>query len=646
MTSKDSLAVLYVDDDRSRAATVAEELQRAAPGITVQTATTRADAAADAVACVDCVVAPCASDGTSESLFDALRADHPNRPFVLFAAADECDDRGEPGERAYGRLARRIRKTVADNEQGLRDTAAPSQSRNSPTAAGDVDPAPEADADADANREVQRYGAAFERARDAMIVADDDGACVEVNAGACDLFGLSREDLLGRHVDEFVPEDYGFEVDWLALETEATATGTFPAVRPDGERRLVEYAATANIVPGEHLAVLRDVTERTRLRDALETEQAALGEMYRITADREASFESKVRRLLDLGCDLLDVPYGFLTEIDGGTQTIVTARGDHPLLQSGESCPLSEAYCRKTITRPELVTVQNAAAEGWSDDVAYERFGLGCYVGAEITVEDDTYGTFCFAGPDSRTEPFSETERTFVELMARWTSYELEQQFATERLQRQNKRLEEFASMVSHDLRSPLNVACGYLDLVRDDGDPEQFDRIEHAHDRIERIISDVLYLAREGEEIGSTEPVDLADAARTSWDVIATASRDATLTVESGVGSVCGDPDRLCQLLENLFRNAVEHGGNAVAVRVEPTAGGFAVEDDGPGIPADERDGVFERGYTTNEDGTGFGLYIVRNIAEAHGWTVAVTDGADGGARFEVGDVAHASDC
>jgi PAS domain S-box-containing protein len=644
MTSKDSLAVLYVDDDRSRAATVAEALQRAAPNITVQTATTRTDAAADAVASVDCVVAPCAADGTSDSPVHALRADHPNRPFVLFAAADECDDREEPGERAYERLARRIRKTVADSEQGLRDTADPTQAPRPETAVDDVDSA--ADADSDASREVQRYGAAFERARDAMIVADDDGACVEVNASACELFGLSREALLGRHLEEFVPEDHGFEVDWLAFETEATATGTFPAVRPDGERRLVEYAATANIVPGEHLAVLRDVTERTRLRDALETEQAALGEMYRITADREASFESKVRRLLDLGCDLLDVPYGFLTEIDGGTQTIVTARGDHPLLQSGASCPLSEAYCRKTITRPELVTVQNAAAEGWSDDVAYERFGLGCYVGAEITVEDDTYGTFCFAGPDSRTEPFSETERTFVELMARWTSYELEQQRATERLQRQNERLEEFASMVSHDLRSPLNVARGFLDLARDDGDPEQFDRIEHAHDRIERIVSDVLYLAREGEEIGSTEPVDLADAARTSWDVVATESLDATLTLESGVGSVCGDPDRLCQLLENLFRNALEHGGNAVAVRVESTADGFAVEDDGPGIPADERDGIFERGFTTNEEGTGFGLYIVRNIAEAHGWTVSVTDGADGGARFEFAGVERGTDC
>ncbi|WP_201292880.1 PAS domain S-box protein, partial [Halobacterium bonnevillei] len=216
---------------------------------------------------------------------------HPSRPFVLFAAADECGDRGEPGERAYERLARRIRKTVADNEQGLRDTADPTQARRPETAVDDTDL--DADADSGASREVQRYGAAFERARDAMIVVDEDGACVEVNASACELFGLSREDLLGRHLEEFVPEDYGFEVDWLAFDTEATATGTFPAVRPDGERRLVEYAATANIVPGEHLAVLRDVTERTRLRDALETEQAALGEMYRITADREASFESR-----------------------------------------------------------------------------------------------------------------------------------------------------------------------------------------------------------------------------------------------------------------------------------------------------------------------------------------------------------------
>ncbi|WP_239640455.1 sensor histidine kinase [Halogeometricum pallidum] len=87
---------------------------------------------------------------------------------------------------------------------------------------------------------------------------------------------------------------------------------------------------------------------------------------------------------------------------------------------------------------------------------------------------------------------------------------------------------------------------------------------------------------------------------------------------------------------MENLFDNAVRHGGERVTVTVDRLSDGFSVEDDGPGIPAEERDDVFEYGYSTADDGTGFGLNIVAEIADAHDWDVAVSEG-DGGARFEV---------
>jgi signal transduction histidine kinase len=84
---------------------------------------------------------------------------------------------------------------------------------------------------------------------------------------------------------------------------------------------------------------------------------------------------------------------------------------------------------------------------------------------------------------------------------------------------------------------------------------------------------------------------------------------------------------------------DAAERAG-AVAVRVGTTDGGFYVEDDGPGIPEADREGIFEAGYSTADGSSGFGLTIVREIAEAHGWSVAVTDGASGGARFEFSGV------
>lgn len=150
----------------------------------------------------------------------------------------------------------------------------------------------------------------------------------------------------------------------------------------------------------------------------------------------------------------------------------------------------------------------------------------------------------------------------------------------------------------------------------------------------MDTLIENLLTPAREGEQVTDTEWVELGRLAEECWQTVATDS--ATLTVESST-SVRADPIRLRQLLENLVRNGVEHGGADVTVRVGVLTDGFYLEDDGPGIPPADRETVFDSGYSTSADGTGFGLHIVGQIVEAQGWQVRVTDGTDGGARFEI---------
>ena len=243
-----------------------------------------------------------------------------------------------------------------------------------------------------------------------------------------------------------------------------------------------------------------------------------------------------------------------------------------------------------------------------------------------------------------------------------------EQKRRERELDRQNERLEEFAGILSHDLRNPLNVAKSRLDLYRRRGDESQLDEVEEMHDRIEAIVDEVLTFAREGSHIDELEWVTGVDQAEAAWGSVDTA--DATLRTDWAY-AVRGDADRLARLFENCFRNAVEHGstspasqaqqdadgassvepsgadapddavehgGADVTVRVgtlEETDPGFYVADDGAGIPEDVREEVFERGVSGG-DGTGFGLAIVAEIAEAHGWEVTATDSDEGGARFE----------
>ncbi|WP_415379675.1 sensor histidine kinase [Halosimplex sp. TS25] len=218
-----------------------------------------------------------------------------------------------------------------------------------------------------------------------------------------------------------------------------------------------------------------------------------------------------------------------------------------------------------------------------------------------------------------------------------------EQKHRERELDRQNDRLEEFASILSHDLRNPLNVAQGRLERYRQTGDESDLDAVAEMHDRMASLVEDVLTLAREGHQIEGAERVEADEVATRAWATVDTGT--ATLEQEWAY-PIEADPDRLGRLFENVFRNAVEHGGADVTVRVgtlddEP---GFYVEDDGTGIEIDSPEEVFERGVSASEGGTGFGLAIVREIAETHRWSVAaVQDDSAAGARFEFTGVTRA---
>lgn len=206
-------------------------------------------------------------------------------------------------------------------------------------------------------------------------------------------------------------------------------------------------------------------------------------------------------------------------------------------------------------------------------------------------------------------------------------------------LELKNERLDQFASVVSHDLRNPLNVAQLRAELALEECDSPHLVSVIQAQDRMEALIDDLLTLARAGGQIDTTEVVHLSDLAETCWQTVATAN--ATLVTE-GDCTIYADQSQLQQLLENLFRNAVEHGGEDVTITIGPLEpeSGFYVADTGSGIPAVDHESVFESGFSTRQDGTGFGLPIVRDIADAHGWEVTLVPNTEQGTRFEFSGV------
>ena len=213
-----------------------------------------------------------------------------------------------------------------------------------------------------------------------------------------------------------------------------------------------------------------------------------------------------------------------------------------------------------------------------------------------------------------------------------------------------------FIADASHELRTPLTVIRGQLEVLAEVENPSaeqvaSVDRVVQAEvTRMTRLVDDLLVLAAaEQVDFVTPEPIDVAPFVTDLWDGLSlTAERRFELgPVPSG--TLIADPDRVAQGVRNLARNAIEHtapGNGLVRMEVETLPGGriaFAVIDDGPGIPADDRERVFERLYRTDRarsrssGGAGLGLSIVRAIAEAHKGTVRASEAPGGGARVEL---------
>ncbi len=292
---------------------------------------------------------------------------------------------------------------------------------------------------------------------------------------------------------------------------------------------------------------------------------------------------------------------------------------------------LTQSLAVDAIDEKQFASVLRTAISGTESDVEFakETAGGTDVYDIEVTAVTDQFGL----------------TQGYVVVLREITSRKRRGQ----KLREQNERLEEFADIISHDLRNPLTTADGWTriideQLAEDDPDIEaarqRLRRVTGAHERMEELISMLLTVAREGQNIEQTDSISLTQCATEAWETAHTAGMALEIETDRRVET---DPRRLKQAFENLFRNANEHGA-ATTVYLTELPDGFAVEDDGTGMSAAEQEAVFEFGYSTDEDGTGIGLAVVRRIIEAHGWDIEITDGAHGGTRFEITTVSTPS--
>lgn len=387
-------------------------------------------------------------------------------------------------------------------------------------------------------------------------------------------------------------------------------------------------------------AAVRDGVEASDDAPAADgsVEDAALRDLLG-AATGTSTLAGRLEALLEVGCEQFDLPIGFLSHIDDRFR-IVAAHGDHDEIQAGAVTDIDRTYCERLLGESTAATIPDVAAAWGEDDPRLERWGLRCYIGTEVRVHGTPYGTLCFVDTEPQETSFRAADRTLLDLLGQWAGYELARQDRVERLEQRTRRLDEFTGIVTHDLRNSLAVAAGYLDLARarslgddDQGSPaEHFDRTNRALNRMDDIIDRALRLTEKGRTL-DRQPVELSTLVERAW--LRSDTGDAVLSCAQD-REVTADPAMAVELLRELFGNAVHHGG-ATHITVTGTEEGFAVADNGSGIPNGEHGLLFERG-SSDGPGAGLGLHVVSCVADAHDWAVRTdTPDPERGARFEV---------
>lgn len=459
--------------------------------------------------------------------------------------------------------------------------------------------------------ELQTFREAIENAGHSIYWTDLNGTIEYVNSAFEEQTGFSPEEAVGNNANILqsgAHDDLFYERLWDTILSGEVWEGEIVNERKDGER----YVVSQTISPiaddsGEifrFVAVNEDITELREYQEELERER------------------DRFRRLLRA------VPVPLVLTRFQGNEVIVQQVNESFETQFGFSD-------RELADDPLDEFIASDVAPRKSREIN-ERLRQGEQVQQEVTrqtADGERRAYLLTATPLSEEDP-TEALGIYIDITDR--------KRAEEKLKRKNEQLEEFAHVISHDLRNPLNVAVGHLEPISETCDSVHVRRVQKAHTRMQELIDNVLKLARQGRGIDQQEPVDLGTCVPECLETIPTA--DAKLRAEAS-GTVLADEERLRQLFGNLIRNAIEHApdddrDSGVTITIGDLSDGFYVEDDGTGIPESEQGSIFESGYTTSESGTGFGLSIVREIAEAHGWSVSVTDAESGGARFEFTDV------
>lgn len=509
-------------------------------------------------------------------------------------------------------------------------------------------------------------------ALDAVLVVDDTRTFVDVNPAAGRLLGLGAAHLVGKRLDAFLElPAQDLDTAWQTFLTTGEQTGDVRVRRPDGVVRDVEYRATAQVLPGRHLALLRDVTERkqaeTERAELLRREQARLRETETLLA---------ISRALSATLDPTETMRRLAREIalalgaDMAGAYLADARGENLRPVAGYHVPKDMLDCFRRFpipikNHPAIEEAWVHRRPVWTDDMAsdprvdrtsYERFPHRSDLFVPIRVKDEAVGGF-FVIWWTVSRSFTRDELRLLQGISDLAGIFLENAQLYRQAADANRAKDEFLAILSHELRNPLGSisnAAHALDRPGLTGEQATSLRtiIQRQTRHLGRLLEDLLDVARigAGKITLRRQPVDVGELTQRCVDAVRGGDTGHThrLTFSGEPLVVDADPARIEQIVTNLLDNAVTYtphgGGIDVEVRRDGGDAVLRVADSGAGIAAEMLSQIFDlfaqatTSGTRSAGGLGIGLTLVRRLVEMHGGRItALSEGIGRGSEFVV---------
>jgi PAS domain S-box-containing protein len=305
-------------------------------------------------------------------------------------------------------------------------------------------------------RSQRLFESVFDETTDALVIADTDHRITDCNPAAERLFGYDASDVLGEHTallyadtealerqgDERHNEQAPQRRDPRVVEYERADGTTF-----DGETVRTQIAGQE----GETVAfflTIRDVTTQIECGDEIERRNHTLRQFHKITTDESDPFDTQVTAVLELAKEYLGLERGRLAEIVDQTHIPHHVAVPEDVSAATEQRPLDETFCERAATTAEPFGFRDPSAAGLADHPAAEQRGIEAYIGVPVYVDGEQYGTLGFASTDRRADAFSESEETFVRIVAQWAGKEISRRQNRRQAREERQRLRQITDLL------------------------------------------------------------------------------------------------------------------------------------------------------------------------------------------------------